>query len=39
MNQKNMLQFIESIPAPIVKVTDINKLNGSNQQTVTVSSL
>jgi len=39
MNQKNIMQFIEAIPAPVVKVTDINKLNISNSQTVNVSSL
>ena len=38
-NQNNLIDFIKSIPNPIVKVTDIEKVSSSNSVAVSVSSL
>jgi hypothetical protein len=38
-NQIMMQKFIESMPNPVVRVTDINKTQNSVQRAVNVSSL
>jgi len=37
--QNNIRELIMSMPTPVVKVTDINKVSQSNQQSINVSSL
>jgi len=39
MNQNNLIEFAKSIPNPIVRVTDINKVTTSNNVAINVSSL